>query len=239
MPQPLSKVAPQAKRVSLGGIRAPHLNGNVHVLLASTMISFASLEIMVAGLLVKVVPFDPRSQVAMLYSLQSGSAQRAALTAALKVYLSASEMELLDKVLAAYRAVAKKRNKLAHWLYGTCSELSAEQFLLCNPVELVLLKAKGKHGLLMGEQSHQDRMDYYLTMPDHEKIFVYHQDELDILGFEMLDVETCIIMLSEIIDLSRQKQISVDIEKLHRRLIEELHTRPCSTRRSKELRSGP
>lgn len=133
MPQPLSKVCSKAK-VSL------HLDHSTNkpelaVLVSGIFARWAWIEHSLSILLLHVLGAEAKPALAMFSVLNTQRLQLSAVGAAAQSVLSSEEFETFTAVMSAVGKVQTDRNRLAHWVWGTCPELP-DCLLLVKPESL-------------------------------------------------------------------------------------------------------
>jgi hypothetical protein len=133
MPQPLSKVCPKAT-VSL------HLEHSTNkpelaVLVSGVFARWAWIEHSISVLLLHILGAEAKPALAMFSVLNGQRLQMSAVRAAAKAALPPDQFEIFAAVMSVIECVQKDRNRLAHWIWGSCPELP-DSLLLANPESL-------------------------------------------------------------------------------------------------------
>ena len=96
----------------------------------------AKLDIEVGMLFVQMLGEAPKSGAAIFVSLIGTTARRAAMSAVAGVALQDDERELFDALQLRYAAAQRKRNPMAHWVWGYV-ESWPERILLADPTRSI------------------------------------------------------------------------------------------------------
>jgi hypothetical protein len=191
MPQPLSRVRPNAS------IRlAPDsLDGKPELatLIAYIFAQWATIEAEVGMLLVRILGATAEPARAMYSVLTSQALQMLALNAAAKSALSTEQFEVFEAVLSVLETVQKPRNKLAHWIYGQCTDLP-NAMLLADPQSLkemhtarALIPALLASGKLKRGQSDK------AFGVDRKSVFVYRKSDLERIKRDLTDASAMLV----------------------------------------------
>ena len=133
MPQPLSKVCPKAT-VSLHFEHSTN-NPDLAILVTGIFARWAWIEHSISSLLVHILGAEAKPALAMFSLLNGQRLQMSAVKTAAKAALPSDQFKILDAVVSAIECVQKDRNRLAHWIWGTCPELPG-RLLLADPETL-------------------------------------------------------------------------------------------------------
>lgn len=135
MPQPLSRVAPNAE-VMLGnaGDRPIERHPRLAAVALEAIASWSNVEAFLLRLFLQLFGGNQSLASSVYLSLEGQSAKTAAIRAAAKEALSgrADELAVLDAILAIAKTNEKDRNKLAHGSWGDSSELT-DALLVFDP----------------------------------------------------------------------------------------------------------
>lgn len=135
MPQPLSRVVPNAS-ISIGnsGDRPISRHPKLGVLAIEALASWSNVEAFLLRLFVDLFGGHGALAADVFLSLQNQSAKSAAINAAATSVLSdrPDELNVLRAILALAKTNEKERNKIAHWVWGECSQLQ-DAILLVDP----------------------------------------------------------------------------------------------------------
>ena len=161
-------------------------------------------------------------------ALSSSAAQMAALQAAADVALSRERLELFGALLILVKRAATKRNKIAHWLWGTSVQV-ANALILLNPdavhglhTQNAKFMAAFKNGQTVADPS-------ALPPLDLSEAFVYRQQEFTEILAEIDEVRSLTVSfaLMLVIDeppngvqyqmLTNAPQIRMELEKARQR----------------------
>lgn len=162
MPQPLSRVAPNAL-VSIGNVGSAYPSPlaerpELALLAIQVIASWSNVEAFMMRLFVNLMGGSTDLAATVYLSLEIQSAKSAAINAAAAVKLSEQEKALLRAILALVKSHQKSRDKIAHWIWGTAPQLP-DALLLANPKDLIEIP------------------------PDTDRIFVYRKkDFLDCIA---------------------------------------------------------
>lgn len=123
MPQPLSRVTPEAGIVVIGnaGDRVLARHPDLAVLAIEAIASWSNVESFMLGLFVELFGGHNSLATEVFLSLDGQAAKSAAINVAAASVLKDRDAELrvLRAILAIAKTNEKDRNKLAHWTWGT------------------------------------------------------------------------------------------------------------------------
>jgi hypothetical protein len=196
--------------------------------ISDVIATWSQVECNLGVLLARMLGAAARPSMAMYSALSSSAAQMAALQAAADVALSRERLELFGALLILVKRAATKRNKIAHWLWGTSVQV---------PNALILLNPDAVHGL------HTQNAEYMAackngqtvadpsTLPplDLSEAFVYRQQEFTEILAEIDEVRSLTVSfaLMLVIDeppngvqyqmLTNAPQIRIELEKARQR----------------------
>ena len=129
-PQPLSRVRSQAAIMATPDAIA--LRPKLAALIAEIIARWADIEANTGTILSYVLRAEAAPVTAMLHAVVSSSAQMDMIEAAGRAKLFDPELEIYEAVIKIARAAAKKRNAIAHHVWGYTDELP-EALLLIEP----------------------------------------------------------------------------------------------------------
>lgn len=135
MPQPLSRVAPEAGIViGNAGDRPLARHPDLAVLAIEAIASWSNVESFMLGLFVELFGGHNSLATEVFLSLDGQAAKSAAINAAAVTVLKDRDPELrvLRAILAIVKTNEKDRNKLAHWTWGDSPNLP-DAVLLVDP----------------------------------------------------------------------------------------------------------
>ncbi len=135
MPQPLSKVLPNAGfQLGNAGDRPLERHPDLAVLALEALASWSNVENFMLHLFIELFGGNDSIASEMYLALESQSAKKAAICSAANVFLKdkLNEMNVLQAILAIMKTNEKDRNKLAHWIWGD-SPLIPDALLLIDP----------------------------------------------------------------------------------------------------------
>jgi hypothetical protein len=133
MPQRLSNVRPNAK-VSLHHKHSTN-KPELAVLVTSIFARWAWIEHQISVILLFILGAEAKPAFAMFDILNTQRLQMSAIQAAAKVALPIDQFEVFTAAMLVTDIVQKDRNRLAHWIWGTCPELP-DRLLLADPDHL-------------------------------------------------------------------------------------------------------
>lgn len=128
-PQPLNRVLSKPTNLSTSPLslqRYPHLT----VFIAQIIAGWAQLDATFGVMLTRMLEGSAKSSLAMYSTFQSVPAKIEALTAVAELSLTVERLALFKAIMKALRAVSKKRNPIAHDLWGFTEDLSDAYVLL-------------------------------------------------------------------------------------------------------------
>ncbi|API77085.1 hypothetical protein HI806_21510 (plasmid) [Ralstonia solanacearum] len=136
MPQPLSRVTPEAGIVVIGnaGDRVLARHPDLAVLAIEAIASWSNVESFMLGLFVELFGGHNSLATEVFLSLDGQAAKSAAINVAAASVLKDRDAELrvLRAILAIAKTNEKDRNKLAHWTWGDSPNLP-DAVLLVDP----------------------------------------------------------------------------------------------------------
>ncbi|CAN7190616.1 hypothetical protein LJR230_000422 [Trinickia sp. LjRoot230] len=135
MPQPLSRVAPDASIViGNAGDRPLARHPDLAVLAIEAVASWSNVESFMLGLFVELFGGHNALATEVFLSLEGQAAKSAAIAAAAASVLKdrVAELSVLRAILAIVKTNEKDRNKLAHWTWGDSPNLP-DALLLVDP----------------------------------------------------------------------------------------------------------
>jgi hypothetical protein len=115
-PQPLSRVRPNA--LVNASPEAIALRPKLAPLIAEIIARWADIEVNIGTILSYVLRTEAGPIAAMLHAIVSASAQMDMIHAAGSAKLFDPELEVFEAVIKIARAAAKKRNAVAHHIWG-------------------------------------------------------------------------------------------------------------------------
>lgn len=177
MPQPLSKVRPDAK-VSFHHKHSTN-KPELAALVASIFARWAWIEHQLSILLLFVLGANAKPAFAMFSILNTQRLQERAIEAAAEAALPESQLEIFLAVMSVTDIVQKDRHRLAHWIWGTCPELP-EHLLLANPDTFKELEFQRAHVLANPPPGGMDPAEFdKLFKIDPTQILVYSKADLE------------------------------------------------------------
>jgi hypothetical protein len=197
--------------------------------ISDVIATWSQVECNLGVLLARMLGAAARPSMAMYSALSSSAAQMAALQAAADVALSRERLELFGALLILVKRAATKRNKIAHWLWGTSVQI---------PNALILLNPDAVHGLhtqnaeyMAAFKNGQTVADHPSTLPplDLSEAFVYRQQEFTEILAEIDEVRSLTVsfVFMLVIDeppngvqyqmLTNAPQIRIEFEKARQR----------------------
>jgi hypothetical protein len=129
-PQPLSRVRPKA--TVLASPEAITLRPKLAPLIAEIIARWADIEANTGSILSYMLSAEAAPTAAMFYAVRSSSAQMDMILAAGWAKLYDPELEIFEAVIQAARSAARKRNAIAHHVWGYTTDLP-EALLLIEP----------------------------------------------------------------------------------------------------------
>jgi hypothetical protein len=188
-PQPLSSFRPDAdvhpspEAILLRPKLAPYI--------AEIVAGWADIEANIGAMLSFILEAEFSVTAAMLSSIRSSSGQFDAVAAAGSAKLYDPDLELLEAILLVARGAAKKRNAIAHHIYGY-SEALPEALLLIEPeayAEVFVTINKSTAGGLK-------LPSFGPIMPDKRRTFVYREADFREIISEFKTVAKCVVLAS-------------------------------------------
>lgn len=165
MPQPLRSV----KRNARVFITADAISSNIKLatLVASVINYHARLEVELAVIFTHILGTSAPVGYQMYNSIESAAARSAILKASAQYSLNEEDNELFLVLHALFMRAAKKRHRLAHWVFGYSPDIP-DALLLIEPEHLAEV------------HSNINQYDAKATSPsiiDTQKVFVYRQND--------------------------------------------------------------
>lgn len=182
MPQPLSRVSPNARvDFSIEFLRAQPVLARI---ICSIISLSARVDFELNLLIVKMLGADARPAIAMFDALNADSTKRAALNAAAGAVLTDPQLEVFEAVIKTATSAQKPRHKIAHWIWGSCSELPTA-LLLANPAYLRRQDIERELVANMGPAEIQEWVEQRKT-PDFDAL--YEPNKNEILVFDLAEL---------------------------------------------------
>lgn len=148
MPQPLSRVAPNAN-VVIGNVGDYPLRRHPELaLLAIEVIaSWSNVEAFMLNVFVEMMGGPADTAATVFMALESQPAKSAAINAVADAELHDHHRDLLRVLLAMAKSYGKSRDKIAHWIWGDSPQLP-DALLLANPKDRARLPLS-REGILV------------------------------------------------------------------------------------------
>jgi hypothetical protein len=137
MPQRLISVCPEASITFSPDALAD--KPDLAILVSSIVSNWAHTEHELSMLMVLLVGPEEGPSLAVYDALEAASAKERAVTAAAKYVLVDEQFEIFSAVINDTNSIIKTRNKLVHWLIGSCPELP-NAMLLGKPAMMRAMK---------------------------------------------------------------------------------------------------
>jgi hypothetical protein len=193
MPQPLNRVVPDASFMHNPNVLddKPHLSKYV----ANIFGFWTLIEYRLSLLLIRVLGADAHPAIAIFSTLTAQHLQLKALEAAAKAALSTEEFDVFQAGIDVTDSAQSQRNKLAHWIWGSCPELP-DALLVADPKahkdidrELQLaLEQAGTKGIKTAEMAKLNRWD-------SANIYVYREADLQRASRDLGDASQVAFLL--------------------------------------------
>ena len=200
-PRPLKTLKRQCEVFAIGPFsmwREPKLA----VLVAGAIAAWSCVEARVSTLVIMIMGAEAKAAIAMLSALTSFQAQSAAIRAVISTKIPKEQHDVFDVVLLELRKTAKRRHKLAHWLWGASPNLPGHM-LLGDP-EVYLQMEVSKH--LIFQKDPERKLNKFVA--PYDGIWVYGEKDLRDL---LTDIEAVDRLLSSLLALASKHPTSADI----------------------------
>ena len=168
-PQPLSRVCPRATIFVTP--KAIALRPKLSPLIAEIIARWAGIEAATVAVLSHLMGAEARPVAAMLNAITSASAQMDMIEAAAWAKLFDPDLEAFEALIKIARAAAKKRNAIAHHLWGHCEDLP-DALLLIEPEAWTDISVKFQEALYSTARSQT-----ITFQPDPEQVSVYREND--------------------------------------------------------------
>lgn len=188
VPNPISRVKPNASVFIGGGDCSPSIQRPALALLAMRVLSdWSLLESHMASLFVKMIGTNPRPAAAMYAELSGAAAQKAAFKGLASAVLSRQEYDVFLAILDLFTSAAKERGKIAHWTWGYSPALP-DAVLLGDPralseLHVQLSEVTGTRLAEWPQAGGQRAPEHQRLEPPRDKIYVWterdFQDVID------------------------------------------------------------
>ncbi len=146
-------------------------------LLAMRVIAaWSLLESDFEGVFVQMLGANPRPAAAIYASLTSAATQKAALRAIAEFEIPMPERDVLDALFSQLATVAKDRNKVAHWIWGSSPDLP-DGVLLTDPKAMIKYRVATEDY----DRTMRDKPDWTLTRPEfpRDETFVFYAHDFE------------------------------------------------------------
>lgn len=139
MPQSLAYLVPQAE---FSIVNTPCRENPELSLLAMTIISeWSNLELQVNRLFVYLLGESAETAATVFATIRSQQGQREAVMAVAAVRVDQPIQDVIAAALAVYKNASKLRNRVAHWLWGHCNDIS-RGVILVDPIAYTAAMAR-------------------------------------------------------------------------------------------------
>jgi hypothetical protein len=185
-PQPLSRVRPKA--LVSASPEAIALRPKLAPLIAEIIARWADIEANIGTVLSYILRAEAAPTAAMLYAVRSSSAQMDMILAAGWAKLFDPQLEIFEAVIQTARIVAKKRNAIAHHVWGYAAEL---------PEALLLIEPEAYSDMFVELQKVFESPDtgWTLLQTDNERTLVYREGDFNEVITELKTVARCTTFL--------------------------------------------
>lgn len=195
MPQPLSKFLGPNDDWSIsfdpGAIqKQPQIASKI----AEAIARSSAIDHGLASILVQILHASPEPAFAMFSEVMDASNKRAMILAAAKSSLDPADFEMLEAISSVVRIQTDLRNKLAHWIWGSCEQIS-NALLLADP-RYLLRHARGRQQKWQRRgfsTTIEEHMDIIESMKfDFNKIYVYRIRDFESINRDFEDTQSMI-----------------------------------------------
>jgi hypothetical protein len=170
-PQPLSSVKKSARIISDPGVLRSR--PELAVLIGDVISLWSHIEADLSVVLIRMLGGGVRSGSAMYQAVQSFRVQMTVIDAVAKIEVEHEYLPIFEAVLTLVRRAARKRDKLAHWLWAISPDIN-DALLLLDP------NAAMNYHTVLAERlaKHPQHMDFIgakdvLSEFDLKTVFVY------------------------------------------------------------------
>ncbi len=152
MPQPLSKVMPNAK---LGADVSDALKAcpELAIYSATILSSSAKIDVQLATLMIKIIGLENDAALAVFDILRAASLQKLALDAAAKAGFNEQDFRIFSALTSAAETAQKERHRLAHWIWAASDDVPKSLLLIDPKAE----KLRGENLVRQLEALHNSR----------------------------------------------------------------------------------
>jgi hypothetical protein len=206
MPQPLTRLVPDGKFIPNWSVLDD--KPEMSALVAGIFGVWGYIERDLGLLLVNVLGADAEPAIAMFSTLTAQHLQMGALEAAARTSLSPDVFDVFDAATCVVESVQADRNRLAHWIWGSCDALP-DALLLADPKSHK--ERSQKRMAAMPQQSVRDANKLVREHPIGEWVNVMIQ-MLEQNKFEPYDPSSVLVYTQD--DLRRVKRDTVSAQKI-------------------------
>lgn len=204
MPQPMSRVKPDARVQTHWGVMADH--PDLAILVVQILAAWSHTENTLGRFLAACLHADSSAGLAMYLSLSGGEARRAVLEAAAVNSLDSDKLDLFRITMKAIKSVRDRRNQLAHGLWGKSNDIPGA-LLLQSPNDDII---------------HYDNIMKRVDPPYDRSIMVFRKNDLlsDLKDAEgAASAVTCLWFVCSSVgddgDKNREHLLSLPLVKRH------------------------
>jgi hypothetical protein len=198
-------------------------------LIAEIIARWADIEANIGTILSYILQAEAAPTAAMLYAVRSSSAQLDMILAAGWAKLFDPQLEIFEAVIQAARSVGKKRNIIAHHVWGYTVEL---------PEALLLIEPEAYSDVFVELQNAFKSPDagWTILQADNERTLVYRENDFHEIITELKTVARC---TSFLINYLQPKHIARD--RMYSMLCSEplIDAALISIRKSRQPRPAP
>lgn len=133
MPQPLSKVCPDASyEIGNVGTRSLLMRPELGLKAMEVIATWSHVESFMLSTYVELAGGDNADAAAVYLAMETSSAKSAAINTLAELKLTQDNLVLLKAIIKILKSSEKHRNKLAHWIWGTSDQIP-DGLLLADP----------------------------------------------------------------------------------------------------------
>jgi hypothetical protein len=181
-PQPLSRVRPKA--IVMASPEAIELRPKLAPLIAEIIARWAYIEANIRTILSYILRAEAAPTAAMLYAVRSSSAQMDMIIAAGWAKLFDPKLEIFEAVIHTARSAGKKRNVIAHHVWGYTTEL---------PEALLLVELEAYSDMFVELQKafESPAAGWPHLQTDKERTLVYRENDFHEVITKLKTVSRC------------------------------------------------
>lgn len=191
MPQPLQSLTDESGRRWELSLDALEREPELALLFAKAVVGHSQIEEGIGAVLIAILDAHAAPGYTMFNALSSTSARISVLKAVADEHLSGTDLAVFSIAITLARRMAKARNRLVHWRWGTCDQVP-ESLVACPPIQLhsMQIAQDNMQRLLRGGSATPENMPEVLhkAFTDVSHMLVYRQADFESLINDLKDV---------------------------------------------------